>query len=247
MIGAFVALEIGRLAQLPLPVVMVLCAVVGGVLGALEEILAVRRLYGKNSHNELVTTLGASTILSGLALVIFGSDPQSLSYVDDSTFDLLGGRIAMADILIILAAILLAGIVALVTRKTMVGLSSLATSEDREAATLRGINVKGLALGAFAVAGAAVAAAGPLVAQKTYATYNLGDSLAVKAFVALAIGGFGSQLGAVIGGFGVGFLETFAARYIGSEWRNIAVFVVLLIIMMVRPQGIFGRRVERAV
>src|SRR5690606_40952822 len=95
-----------------------------------------------------------------------------------------------------------------------IGIVSLASSEDRQAAMLRGIDVKWLALGAFVVAGALVAAVAPVIAAKTYATYHLGDILAVKAFVALAIGGFGSYAGVLIGGFVVGLLEAFSARYI---------------------------------
>src|SRR5690606_19860177 len=118
---------------------------------------------------------------------------------------------------------------------------------DREAGALRGINAGALAIGAFVIAGALLAAMGPLIGAKTFAIYNLGDLLAVKAFVALAIGGFGSYAGAVIGGFGVGLIEVFAARYLGSEWPNITVFVLLLIVLLVIPQGIFGRRTGRTV
>jgi branched-chain amino acid transport system permease protein len=248
MLGAFVALQGGNVLHLPLWLTLILCAVIGGVVGALEEILAVRRLYGRDSHAELVTTLGVSTILSGLALINFGPQAQTVPYfANDPTYTFLGGRLGLSDILIVLVAVLLAGIVALVARKTMIGLSSLAASEDRDAAMLRGINVKLIALGSFVAAGAAIAVTGPFVSAKTFVSYDLGDNLAVKAFVALAIGGFGSQLGAVVGGLAVGFFETYAARFLGSDWRNIAVFVILLIVMSIRPNGIFGRRAGRTV
>jgi branched-chain amino acid transport system permease protein len=248
MLGAFVGLFAGTRLHLPLPLTILLCAVVGGLVGALEEVLAVRRLYGRGTHNELITTLGVSTMLSGAALVVFGSEPQSLPYFQgESSFDLLGGRIAPSDIAIVATAAVLMAATALVMRRTTVGLSSLAASEDREAATLHGINVRRLALGAFIVAGAMVAAAGPIVAAKTYAGFDLGDNLAVKGFVALVIGGFGSQGGAVIGGLVVGLLDVFAARYLGTDWRNVSIFLVLLVVMMARPNGFLGARAARAV
>jgi branched-chain amino acid transport system permease protein len=248
MLGAFVALQAGTLFHLPFWLALILCVVAGGVVGALEEVLAVRRLYGRDSHAELVTTLGVSTILSGLALITFGPQANTQPYfANDPTITLLGGRLGVSDILIVLVAVLLAGIVAVVARKTIVGLSALAASEDRDAAQLRGINVKLLALGSFIAAGAAVAVAGPFISAKTFVSYDLGDNLAVKAFVALAIGGFGSQVGAVVGGLAVGFFETYAARYLGSDWRNIAVFGVLLLVMILRPNGLFGRRTGRTI
>lgn len=248
MIGAFIALEAGRTAQLPLWLTIILCALAGGIVGALEELGAVRWLRGRGAHNELVTTLGVATLLSGIALVVFGSNPQRIPYFTDlAPLDLLGGRVLLVELLVILAAVAVAVAVGIVTQRTMIGLASLATSEDREAGALRGINAGWLAIGAFVIAGALLAALGPLIGAKTFAVYNLGDLLAVKAFVALAIGGFGSYAGAVVGGFGVGLIEVFAARYLGSEWPNITVFVLLLIVLLVIPQGIFGRRTGRTV
>lgn len=248
MIGAFIALEAGRVAGLPLWVTIILCALAGGIVGALEELGAIRWLRGRGAHNELVTTLGVATLLSGIALVIFGSNPQRVPYFTDlAPLDLAGGRVLLVEVLVIIAAIVLALAVGIFTKRTMVGLASLATSEDREAGALRGINAGWLAIGAFVIAGALLAALGPLIAAKTFAIYNLGDLLAVKAFVALAIGGFGSYAGAVVGGFGVGLIEVFAARYLGSEWPNITVFVLLLIVLLLIPQGIFGRRAGRTV
>jgi len=247
MAGAFIGFLGSAKLGLPLWAAVLIAAFVGAVIGALEEVLAIRRLAGRGAHNELVTTLGVGTIIAGAALALFGADPQKVTYFDSAAFDFLGGRTNLVDLLIILVAVLLAGIVGLITRKTMIGLASLATSEDRDAGMLRGINVKHLAFWAFVIAGALVAATGPLVASKTLASYHLGDLLAVKAFVAVAVGGFGSYRGAVIGGFVVGLLEMFGARYLGTEWQSISVFVLLLVALIVLPKGLFGRSQERLV
>lgn len=248
MIGAFIALEAANRFGLPLWLTIIVCAIVGGVVGGLEELGAVRWLRGRGAHNELVTTLGVATLLSGIALVLWGSNPQRIPYFSDSVpLDLLGGRVLLVEVLIILAAVVLAVAVGIITKRTMLGLASLATSEDREAGSLRGVNAGLLAIGAFVIAGALLAAVGPLIGAKTFAVYNLGDLLAVKAFVALAIGGFGSYAGAVVGGFAVGLIEVFAARYLGSEWQNITVFVLLLLVLLIIPNGFFGRRAGRTV
>ncbi|MFA5608370.1 MAG: branched-chain amino acid ABC transporter permease [Leucobacter sp.] len=248
MIGTFIALDAGARYGLPIPLAILLCAIVGAVIGALEEILAIRRLAGKGEHNELVTTVGVSTLMAGAALVIWGPEPIRTPYLTGlGQIQVFGSAVGVIDLAITAIAILLASGVAVVTRRSMIGLASLASSEDRDAAMLRGIDVKRMALGAFVVAGALVAATAPFVGAKTYATYHLGDGLAVKAFVALAIGGFGSYLGALIGGFIVGLLEMLGARFLGSEWQDISVFVLLLIVLLVLPKGLFGRTKERVV
>lgn len=248
MIGTFIALQAGQTLNLPLWVTVLLCALVGGLVGGLEENLAVRRLLGKSAHGELITTLGFGTVLSGVALLFFGSDAQKVTYFQDAgSVDIFGGRTNWVDLLVIISAVALAAVVGLVTRKTMLGLASLATSEDRQAAQLRGVSVTWLALGAFVIAGALVAATGPLVGAKTFAAYNLGDDVAVKAFVAITVGGIGSYRGVIIGGFVVGLLEVFASRYLGFEWQNIVVFVFLLVILVVLPRGLFGTKKERTV
>ena len=250
MVGTFIAFELSAKAGLSLIACVVICAVAGAAIGAIEELVAVRRLANTGAHTELITTLGIGVILSGIALILWGSEPMSVPFFAEfGAIDLLGGRTTVGELLILGSAVVLAVGTWVVSRKSMIGLTALATSEDRDAAMLRGINVKFLATASFAAAGALVAAVAPIVASKTYATYHLGEGLAVKAFLVLAIGGFGSYMGAMIGGVFVGILEMSAARYLGSEWQNITVFVLLLIVLIVLPNGIFarGKSQERSV
>lgn len=250
-IGAFAGLFVGQAlgldAWLAVLLAALLAAFLGAVIGGLEEVLAIRRLLGRGEHNELVTTLGVGTIISGVALLIFGSDYEQLHFFDKTPFGILGGRLNIVDVLLIVVAVVMAVAVGIITKKSMMGLASLATSEDRQAGMLRGVNVRRLAFLAFVIAGALVAAAGPLVASKTFASFHLGDLMAVKAFVAVAIGGIGSYRGIVIGGFSVGLIEILAARFFGSDWQNIVVFVLLLLVLLLLPNGLFGRRNERVV
>jgi branched-chain amino acid transport system permease protein len=120
-------------------------------------------------------------------------------------------------------------------------------AEDREAASLRGVNVRALALGAFAVSGLLAGALGPVIGSKTFAVATLGSALALKGFVALALGGFGSVGGALIGGLAIGMTEEYSARYLGSSYSNLLVFAVLLVVLMAKPTGLFGQVRERMV
>ncbi len=242
MVGTFIAVEAASRFDLPLGVAILVCAAAGALIGAIEEFIAVRPLARKGSHNELVTTLGIGVILSGVALVLWGSEPRSMPYLKEfGVLDVLGGRVTVGELSLIVVAIVVGVGMWLLSTRTSIGLTALATSEDRDAAMLRGVNVRGLATGAFALAGALVGAVAPLVATKTYATYHLGEGLAVKAFLVLALGGFGSMLGALLAAGIVGILEMFAARYFGSDWQNITVFVLLLIVLVVLPHGLFSR------
>jgi branched-chain amino acid transport system permease protein len=133
------------------------------------------------------------------------------------------------------------------SRTTRIGLASLASAENRHAAMLRGVNTRALGVAAFALAGAIAGAVGIFVGTRTYAIATLGDGLALFGFVAIAIGGAGSQLGGLFGGFTVGLIYAFTARYLGSEFPQIAVFLLFLLILLVRPQGLFTRKLERVV
>jgi branched-chain amino acid transport system permease protein len=129
----------------------------------------------------------------------------------------------------------------------MSGLASLATAENREAAMLRGVNVRRQATLAMLTVGCITGAVAPLVASSTYAVYSLGTSLTFYAFVALTVGGFDSRGGVLVGGLIVGLVQAEAGRYLNAEYQDIAIFILLLSALLVRPQGLFGHARERKV
>lgn len=247
MIGTFIAYFAGARLHLPLVLAVVVGAALCACLGVLEEVLAIRPLAGKGLSGELVTTVGVAIFLDGVALVLFGTDPRQVPYLQGSAVKVLGGDVTPAELALIVAAILLTVLLTGLSAHTALGLRGLAAAENRQTAILRGINVKLLSLGAFALAGAIAGGLGPFVGSATFAVYNLGDNLALKAFVALALGGFGSFPGAMIGGLAVGLVEAEAGVYLGSYFQNATVLALLLTVLLIRPTGIFGRRPERAV
>ncbi|MFE3291921.1 branched-chain amino acid ABC transporter permease [Rhodococcus sp. NPDC059234] len=246
MVGTFVAYTGLVTLKLPVLVVAVMATVTVMILAGLEEVIAVRPV--KDHQNQLVTTLGVATLISGATQLIWGSEPLTVPFFgSNEPITLLGGRTYPVEIALLVVAVVLVVVLGQFSKRTVTGLALLGISEDREAAMLRGVNVRALALGAFAASGALAGFLGLFVGPKTFAVATLGSALAIKGFVALAIGGFGSLPGALVGGLTVGLVESYAALELGSAYSNIAVFVVLIVILMVRPAGLFGRVRERVV
>ena len=246
MIGAFITYT-GIVILGLNPVVSALIAMlVVALISYLEYIAAIRPV--KDQHNILVTTLGAATLLDGGAQLIWGGEPLKVPFfAGDAAFDFLGGRVYPVEIALVLAVAVIVIAFGIYGRVSLTGLALRGMAEDGEAAQLRGVNIRRLAVAAFVFSGALAGILGLLVGPKTFAVATLGASLALKGFVVLAIGGFGSMPGAVVGGIVVGLTEALAARYLGGEFANLSVFVLLIVVLLVKPSGLFVRHRERTV
>ena len=246
MVGAFVAYSGLVTWKLPTLLVLLLAGAAVAAVAAIEHIVAIRPV--RDMHNILVTTLGASIFIDGAAQLIWGSQPLTVPFFGgNDAISVLGGRVYPVElVLIVLAVVLVVGFVQF-GRRSMTGLALLGMSEDREAAQLRGVNVAAMAFGAFVAAGALAGFLGVVVGPKTFAVSTLGAALALKGFVVLAIGGFGSMPGTLVGGMLVGVAVAWAARYLGGEYANLVVFLILITVLLVRPAGLFVRAKERVV
>lgn len=224
-------------------------ALVCALVATAAELVAIRPvLRRKGSHAVLVTTVGVAVVIEGLLFATWGAIPRSLEFFGGTeALTLLGGRLAPVDFWLIIIAIVTATAMHLVLRKTRWGLCARAASEDAEAAAARGINVPALRTGAFAVAGGLAGLLGPVIGPKAGITVSVGISLTIFGFIALAIGGFGSFLGTLLGGFFIGLIQALCARYLGVEYPPLILFVLLLAILLLKPTGLFGRRALRTV
>jgi branched-chain amino acid transport system permease protein len=246
MLGTFVAFFGTVTLGLPPWAVILLAGVVVAIVAVIEERMAIR--FVRSTEGLLVTTLGFATLLDGTTQVIWGGEPLQVPFFGPSeVISLAGGQVFPVELVLIGTLVLLTVVFVLVSRFTMLGIAMLAVSEDREAALMRGINVRALAVGAFAVAGAVAGQLGPLVGPKTFAVATLGTALALKGFVAMAIGGFGSAPGALIGGLAVGLIEALAGRYLGQSFATLMIFAALLAVLLFKPTGLFGHARERVV
>lgn len=249
MAGTYVAFAVTVEYGLPSPVGVLAGAILLAVLSALMERVALRSLIAKHRHlTALIVTIGVSQMLEGVAKVIFGDRPRAVpTVISSDTIRVLGGIVRPSDLLLIALVIVVVVTLHLTMTRTMVGLGALASAEDPDAATARGINARGIGMSAFALSGAVAGGLGLFVAGNTYADPNLGHSLAVLGIVAVVIGGAGNQFGGLIGGFVTGLIGALAGRYLGAEYAQVMVFVLLLVILLVKPSGFFGAPAQRTV
>ena len=234
------------------PLLGVLAAVeVCTVLGVTVERVAYRPLRGASPLAVLITAIGVSYLLQNVALLIFGSNArQFTSVVNVPPLKLAGGALSISGVTIVTIAaciIIMIGLM-LFINKTKIGQAMLAVSEDRGAATLMGINVNGTIAVTFAIGSALAAIAGVLLcsAYPSLTPYT-GSMPGIKAFVAAVFGGIGSIPGALIGGVLLGVIENLAKAYISSQLSDAIVFSVLIIVLLVRPTGILGKKISEKV
>jgi branched-chain amino acid transport system permease protein len=232
--------------HLPVVVAVLGCAAAVALLGVLTERIAIAPV---RSHEAmLITTVGVATIIDGVAQQLGGLQPLMVPFfMKNTSLDLFGGRLLPVQLWLIVAVLVIGSLLAATSRRTLHGMAGLAVSADRDAARLYGISPRRYAIGSFVLAGLIAGAVGILVGPVTTASASLSSALALKGFVALAFGGFGSFMGATIGGITVGLVEAFAARYLSTDYQTLSIFLLLLVTLFLLPSGIFGKTRARAV
>lgn len=248
LVGAMIAYQGLAVSAWSIGVIVVAGALIGGVLGALEERLAIRPLKNVGGHGPLVTTIGASIVIQGAVLLIWNSNTKIVPFPGGPTaYTILGGRIALLDLLLIVWATTLGILLHLASKHTRLGLAGRASTSDLELAMLRGVDVRRVRTGAFVLSGSVLTASGALVGMKMGASVSLGHDLVIIGFVALALGGFGSYVGALVGGLLVGVIELRIAFWLGEDFRLIFLYLLLLAVLLTRPTGLFGEKRLRSV
>lgn len=234
------------------PVVGILASVVVcTVLGVTIERVAYRPLRDASPLAVLITAIGVSYLLQNVALLIFGSNArQFTSVITVPALKLAGGKLSISSVTIvtILSCIVIMAALMTFINKTKMGQAMLAVSEDRGAATLMGINVNRTISVTFAI-GSALAAVACVLLCSAYPSLSpyTGSMPGIKAFVAAVFGGIGSIPGAFIGGILLGIIENLAKAYISSQLSDAIVFSVLIIVLLVRPTGILGKKMTEKV
>ena len=251
MIGAYVSYCVTSYLGLN-PLLSVLAAVVVcTLLGIVIEGLAYKPLRNASSLAVLITAIGVSYLLQNLALLIWGSTPKSFhSVIDLPALKLFDGRLVItAEALVTIAACVVIMIaLTLFTGKTKMGKAMRACSEDKGAAQLMGINVNVTISLTFAIGSALAAIAGVLLcsAYPSLSPYT-GSMPGIKAFVAAVFGGIGSIPGAMIGGILIGVIEILGRAYISPQLADAIVFAVLILVLIIKPTGILGKKISEKV
>ena len=251
MVGGYVAFTAMSALNLPASVAVLLSVLFCTALGVIIEGVAYKPLRGANSLAVLITAIGASYLLQNLALLIFGANPKSFqSVVPIRSMSFANGQLVISGETVAAIAACFLVMVALTTfiNKTRAGQAMLAVAEDKGAATLMGINVNATVALTFAIGSALAALAGVLLCS-AYPTLTptTGAMPGIKAFVAAVLGGIGSIPGALIGGLLLGVLENLSKAYISSKLSDAIVFSVLILVLVVRPTGILGKKMREKV
>ena len=251
MIGSYVVFVTVSTMGLPPMAGVLLAVAVCTLLGMTIERIAYKPLRGATPLAVLITAIGVSYLLQNVALLIFGADTKSFtSVVTLPAIKLAGGEMTITGetiVTILSCIVIMIGLTAFIN-KSKAGQAMLAVSEDRGAATLMGINVNGTIALTFAIGSALAAIAGVLLcsAYPSLTPYT-GSMPGIKAFVAAVFGGIGSIPGAFIGGILLGVIEILSKAYISSQMSDAIVFSVLIIVLLVKPTGILGKKINEKV
>lgn len=251
MIGGYIVFTIVSTAGLPIPLGIVAAVVFCTLLGISIEAIAYKPLRGASSLAVLITAIGVSYFLQNVALLIFGANTKAFSsVVAIPSVSLFDGQITITGetIVTIITCIIIMIALTLFVNKTKAGQAMLAVSEDSGAASLMGINVNKTISLTFAIGSGLAAIAGMLLCSSYPSlTPYTGSMPGIKAFVAAVFGGIGSIPGAFIGGIILGVIEILSKAYISSQLSDAIVFLVLIVVLLVKPTGLLGKKIQEKV
>ncbi|OUM88009.1 branched-chain amino acid ABC transporter permease [Parageobacillus thermoglucosidasius] len=213
--------------------------VIIGILALLIEKVIFSPFRG-DMISGLIISLGLSMVVQIVLLIFLGTSPKKVPTIFPGTSNILGGMISNERIVIFIIALLLTIILYLVIQKTKLGKAMRAITQDREAAELQGINYKYISAWGFTIGAVLAAIAGVLVAPASVVEPYIGSEYLMKAFIIIILGGLGSIAGCILAGFLLGFIESFGAYYFDLAYASILSFVIVMIILILRPQGLMG-------
>lgn len=224
---------------------MAICA----IFGVLIERIAYKRLRNATRIAALITAIGVSLLIEYTTIFFRGAQPEAYpDVIKNKSFDIFGVQISSTSILILSVAVVLMFLLQFIVHKTKIGKAMRAVSHDADAARLMGINVDNTISATFAI-GSALAGAAGVIFGVYYTKIDplMGVIPGVKAFIAAVLGGIGIIPGAMVGGMLLGVVESLVSALGFSLWRDAAAFVILILILIFRPSGIFGKNAREKV
>jgi branched-chain amino acid transport system permease protein len=212
------------------------------LLGALLQRGLINRVLDALPQNQILLTIGIGLVLSNVAMLVFTSDYRILSTSYSSSSVGLGIiRLSTPLLYCFLITAVITAVLYWFLVKTDIGHAIRATAQDRDAAQLMGVNVRQMGVVAFGLGAALAGAAGALVAPTYYIYPQVGGAFTLKAFVVVVLGGMGSIIGATLGGVLIGVAESVSGTYIGSGWKDLCVYVIFLLVLLLKPSGLLGK------
>ncbi|GAB4294291.1 MAG: branched-chain amino acid ABC transporter permease [Roseovarius sp.] len=241
MLGGMVTYFV-HAAGLPLAAAALCAIVVTCAVGVALHKLAIEPARGASVVALIIITIGASIFLRGVAQVVFDKQLHRFpSFSGDDPITIGGATILPQSLWIIAGALAAFGLLYVFFARTLTGKAVLATANNKLATQLVGIGTDNMMALSFALAAAVGALGGILVTPITLTSYDVGLTLALKGFAGAILGGMGSPFGALVGGLLVGLIEAMTAGYISSDYKDAVAFIVILLVLFVMPNGLFGR------
>jgi branched-chain amino acid transport system permease protein len=212
--------------------------------GVLYQRTVIRAILPRSWHVQLIATLATSIVLTNLAIIVFGTQPKEVPTVLSSRILDVGGlRLAWQRLLVLGGSLVIFWALHRFVTRTRVGRAMRAMSQNREACAVVGVDVQRVALVTFAVSAALAAAAAALVSPLFNVFPDMGTGMTLKAFAAVVTGGFGYVNGAIAASFLIGVTEALAGSYVSYAYKDAIAFLVMIAVLLWRPQGLFGRRI----
>lgn len=245
MLGAMTMISLHVGFKLPLPLAMLLATLIVGCVGILFDRFAIRPLKKPSILLLILLTLGGSTFFKGLALLVWGKDPYSApTFVKAKSISFLGASFSFQVLWVIGTLVVVSFILWFFFERTLLGKAMRACAENPRAASLMGVNVRSFVTVSFFLGGAIGALGGMVITPMSFMVYDEGTMIGLKGFASAVMGGMGSYPGAVVGGLLLGLLESLFTGYISSIFKDILAFLVLLLILVIKPSGLMKRAAD---
>ena len=243
MLGAYAFWYAFAVLGLPYGVAVLLAAGLLAVFGIVYERTIIRVILDRSWHVQLIATLATSIVLTNLAIIVFGTQAKEVPTRLSSTILQVGElRIAWHRLLVLGASLVIFAALHVFVRRTKMGKAMRALSQNREACAVVGVDVPRVARATFALSALLAGGAAGLVTPLFNIFPDMGALLTVKAFAAVVVGGFGYVQGAIAASFIIGVTESLTAGYLSYAYKDAIAFVVMIAVLLWRPQGLFGRR-----
>ncbi|MCI8661166.1 MAG: branched-chain amino acid ABC transporter permease [Lachnospiraceae bacterium] len=251
MVGAYLFYIFVTLLHIPMPLSFLLTILATGAVGALNERLTIRPLRAKNRPKfaMLICTIGTSIVLQNVFFLLMGSETKQYPTIaENQSILVLGFHVTVVQIVIVVSTVLLLAAFTFFINRTKLGMAMRACAQDTEATELMGVSVDQVVSMTFFI-GSALAAVAGIMGCMSYRSVDcsIGAAIGTKTFASTVLGGIGVFLGGVLGGLIIGLTEVYTAAYIGSNYRNITAFIILILVLFLKPTGLLGKKVIKKV